>query len=164
MYFASSLALACLEVLVHVRDPRTFPIDYVYTSLEIPDKSIIKWNPRLERRDAVLESVVLSRSVGTAFLEVMRNFVMHGVTSVSIQRVPLFQPRKTWKAFGTLDLSPESWKKAIADTVAIQVPSVVIPDEDNYIVCPESVSFSSLKWPEPKHFPFDPRLLDASLR
>src|SRR5260370_41308487 len=36
LYASSSLSLACLEVLVHIKEPR-LPLDYAWVQIEIPD-------------------------------------------------------------------------------------------------------------------------------
>ena len=62
LYASDSLALCCLEVLVHLRDMRFVPT-FHYCSIEIPDELIERWpfTPEHPRHDAILESEVLSR-------------------------------------------------------------------------------------------------------
>jgi RES domain-containing protein len=62
LYASDSLALCCLEVLVHLRDTRVVPTLH-YCSIEIPDELIERWpfTPEHPRHDAILESEVLSR-------------------------------------------------------------------------------------------------------
>jgi RES domain-containing protein len=68
LYAASSLSLACLEILVHVRNPNNFPV-YSYSQLAIPDDRIEAWespDPARSplRRKAIFDSEVLSREEG----------------------------------------------------------------------------------------------------
>src|SRR5580692_10561534 len=70
LYAASSLSLACLEILVHIRRPDNMP-DYSYCELEIPDNRIAIWEQHVEseaRTRALLESQVLSREFGDMWI------------------------------------------------------------------------------------------------
>jgi RES domain-containing protein len=63
LYAASSLSLACLEILVHVRDVENIP-ELSYSELTIPDTNVGPWRNAPERTKAILESEVLSRELG----------------------------------------------------------------------------------------------------
>lgn len=56
------------------------------------------------------------------------------------------------RAFG------DEWVRA-GRSLLLRVPSVVIPDEENYVVNPAHPQFPKLKIGEPRLFSFDPRLL-----
>lgn len=71
---------------------------------------------------------------------------------------------------------PEDWKKypapastqAIGDgwvssaaTIALRVPSVVVPDEFNYMLNPTHPNFHLLRVGAARPFPFDPRLIET---
>jgi RES domain-containing protein len=63
LYCSSSLSLACLEALVHIRVPTNLP-PYIYVEVSIPDEHIRPWNNFEGRGRAILESLVLSREIG----------------------------------------------------------------------------------------------------
>jgi RES domain-containing protein len=48
-----------------------------------------------------------------------------------------------------------------ANRLAIQVPSVIIPDEFNVLLNPMHAEYNDLVWSEPRPFRFDPRLFTA---
>jgi RES domain-containing protein len=48
-----------------------------------------------------------------------------------------------------------------ANRLAIQVPSVIIPDEFNVLLNPMHAEYNDLVWSEPRPFRFDPRLFIA---
>jgi RES domain-containing protein len=48
-----------------------------------------------------------------------------------------------------------------AGALAVQVPSVVIPEESNILLNPEHAGYNDLVWSEPRPFRFDPRLFIA---
>src|SRR5580692_2490669 len=50
LYCASSLSLACLEQLVHIRNPANFPLHH-YAEVDIPDELVTKWGSRFSRID-----------------------------------------------------------------------------------------------------------------
>jgi RES domain-containing protein len=43
LYASSTLSLACLEVLVHIRDVGLIPTDYVYCEVEVPEVLVTPW-------------------------------------------------------------------------------------------------------------------------
>jgi RES domain-containing protein len=125
LYAASSLSLACLEILVHIRDPRNLP-ELSWASLEISPDDILPWQASESRTEAVLNSLVLSREQGDLF-----------ITSLSGSFLPS-QPQ-----------------------CVMQVPSIVVRQEWNYLVDPRA---TKLVWSDPLPFRFDPRLLDSGSR
>lgn len=70
LYASDTLALCCLEILVHLRDTRFLP-EYEFCSIEIPDNLIRSWPfaPEQPRHGAIVESDVLSREFGDEFLD-----------------------------------------------------------------------------------------------
>jgi len=60
-------------------------------------------------------------------------------------------PPSLTKELGTI------WAKSMS-SLAISVPSAVVPDERNYLVNPRHPDFSKIKFSAPKPFVFDPRL------
>jgi len=42
--------------------------------------------------------------------------------------------------------------------LAVQVPSIMIPEEVNVLLNPNYASFHDIEWTEPRPFRFDPRL------
>jgi RES domain-containing protein len=67
LYAASSLSLACLETLVHIRDTGNLP-DLIYSEITIPDDPVREWRELPERTEALLQSAVLSRELGDTWL------------------------------------------------------------------------------------------------
>jgi RES domain-containing protein len=67
LYCASTLSLACLEYLVHLRDPANLP-PLVYVEISVADLHIRLWASNRERSEAILESQVLSREVGDEWM------------------------------------------------------------------------------------------------
>jgi len=67
LYCASSLSLACLEYLVHVRDPANLPT-LIYSEIEIEAGDIDPWVFDPERTEAILQSLVLSREIGDEWI------------------------------------------------------------------------------------------------
>jgi RES domain-containing protein len=53
-----------------------------------------------------------------------------------------------------------AWVSAVSQ-LAIQVPSVIIPEEFNVLLNPRHAAYSSLVWTDPRPFRFDPRLFIA---
>ena len=51
----------------------------------------------------------------------------------------------------------QSWAASLA-SLAIYVPSVIIPGEFNYLLNPDHPDFGAIKATDPKPFSFDPRL------
>lgn len=116
-YTAGSLALALLELLVHI-DYDLVPSDLVSIEVYVPP-------------------------------------------SASIERVEISSLPRNWRAYP----APESLRKigsawAIEKrSLLLEVPSVVVPDERNYLVNPQHPEFTNLKIGHPKPFKFDPRLI-----
>jgi RES domain-containing protein len=48
-----------------------------------------------------------------------------------------------------------------AGELAIQVPSVVIPEESNILLNTKHPGYNALRWSDPRPFRFDPRLFVA---
>src|SRR4051812_12701004 len=51
LYSSSSLALACLEILVHIRQVDLLPIDYGFAQIDIPQQLIRPWT--FEKSDSM---------------------------------------------------------------------------------------------------------------
>ncbi len=47
-----------------------------------------------------------------------------------------------------------------AETAVLSVPSVVIPEERNYLLNPARSDFRRIRWAEPRPFVWDPRLIE----
>jgi len=47
-----------------------------------------------------------------------------------------------------------------AETAVLSVPSVVIPEERNYLLNPAHSDFRRIRWSEPRPFVWDPRLVE----
>jgi RES domain-containing protein len=56
--------------------------------------------------------------------------------------------------------SGDSWLQA-ADSLAVTVPSVIVPEEFNILLNPNHPGYSGLIWNNPRNFQFDPRLFSV---
>jgi RES domain-containing protein len=130
LYASSTLALACLETLVHIRDVNLMPSDYVFCEIEVPGALISPWDLTGEMALARIESPVLSREYGDAWLGTVEQFSM----------------------------GPSHWRRTKTRPVQT-VPSVIVPREMNYLISPAHPQFDRLVWGEPQPFRFDPRLI-----
>ena len=147
LYASSSLALACLEVLVHIRDTDLVPSDYIFCEIRFTKKFLLPWYSRPLRTKALIESTVLSREYGDKYLSRGR-------------------PNRGYPVLPALLIGPEPEPRRIPEQrrqcPVHVVPSVIIPREWNYLINPNHPHFSELTWSDPQPFAFDPRLLRAS--
>jgi hypothetical protein len=137
----------------------------VYTTVEIPERNIVTWMVDLDTRIQVLNSKEHCVNVGTAFLSALE--IVQSAPSASNWLRQAFTANRTpWYKFlrqpSLFSVVPDS--RAVEDTVALAVPSIVIPDELNYVVSTRSRLFPFLNWSDPRPFLFDLRLLNVSLR
>jgi RES domain-containing protein len=152
LYASSSLALACLEVLVHIRDVYNIP-QFSYCAIDVAADLISPWNEKVQetrRAQAILESTVLSQEFGDQFLA--------GRIAVDVDL-----PTRLRRLGGWLR-SAQLRRPCSADAPVQAVPSIVAPDEWNYLLNPNHKQFGWLQWSVPREFRFDPRLLDTALR
>ncbi len=63
----------------------------------------------------------------------------------------------TLSDIGSCQRAGKSWIET-ANQLAIQAPSVIIPEEFNILVNPTHPGYDTLEWSEPRPFSFDPRL------
>jgi len=115
VYLAGSLALAALEILVHVKSQRELG-GYVRLRVQAPESLVSDVDappPNWQQGRAPDET----RAIGDA-----------------------------WLAGG--------------ETLLLRVPSVVIPEEHNYLLNPQHPGFGEVGIGEATPFSFDPRLLD----
>jgi hypothetical protein len=152
LYGSSTLALACLEVLVHIRDVGLIPTDYVYCEIEAPESLITPWDLTGEAALARIESPVLSREFGDAWIR----FTEIKASPRALQ--------------AHLDLLTHALGEKREDLIAelerirpvCAVPSVIIPREMNFLISPAHPQFDQLIWNEPEPFRFDPRLIQGA--
>ena len=111
LYTSGSLSLACLEILVHIREPR-LPTDYVWSQIEVPGRLIGK--PDFSQATVADEQACAQ--------------------------------------FGSSWVDKE-------ETAALEVPSVIIPNEFNLLINPMHADFSAIVFRPPRPFQFDARLL-----
>ncbi len=119
VYTAGSLALAALEVLVHLK----------------------------------------SRASLAHYMKCWIEFDEDWVTSVTIEALP-----RNWRqgrAPEQTQRQGDHWLEA-GETLVLRVPSVVIPEEWNYIFNPLHPQFMETIRSQPEPFIFDPRLADSS--
>jgi RES domain-containing protein len=98
---------------------------------------------------------------GPAALEIP--YVMFRVEipdALAIQEVPAAKLPSSWR----VEPAPESIKRIGSEWIAagtgalLQVPSVLIPAEANYLANPAHPDFAKLRIGKPEPFPFNPRL------
>lgn len=113
VYLAGSLALAALEILVHVKSQRELE-GYVKIRVEAPEDlaSTVAALPENWQQGRATDE---TRSIGDRWL-------------------------------------------AAGETPLLRVPSVVIPEEHNYLLNPKHAGFSDITIGEAEPFSFDPRL------
>jgi RES domain-containing protein len=120
IYASSSIALACLETLVHF-NAGGLPLNRYVVCIEIPDKI---W-ALTARVDATVGG-----------------------------------PRVGWDAIPegrvSLDIG-EEWITSQASAV-LQIPSVIVPEESNFLINPRHSDSASLKATKIRRFQYDPRL------
>jgi RES domain-containing protein len=119
VYTAGSLALAALEVLVHLK----------------------------------------SREALAHYLKSWIEFDESWITTVAMEELP-----RHWRQGRTpahTQMLGDHWLEA-SETPVLQVPSVVIPEEWNYIINPLHPQFAETVRSPPQPFQFDPRLADPS--
>jgi RES domain-containing protein len=184
VYASSSLALSCLEVIVHLRDPELVPLDYVYTEIEVPDRlcNAFPYERGTKGYRAVMESEVLARDWGDRFIQRHReNPSGRRSWKAETDHVRVLA-RLAAKRLGLAALIPRSRdamvKALIRDSAAEQhelvwaqvvspvqaVPSLVIPPELNFLIDPSHPRFRELRWSRPERFEFDPRTLGPLFR
>jgi len=144
LYASESLALACLEVLVHIKNASLLPLDYMYCEVRFSRDMLLPWYSKPERTKALIESPVLSREYGDLFLR-------------------LGEPGNGYSALPSLLIGPEPEPRGIPQkrrqSPVHKVPSAVIPREWNYLINPNHPRFEELVWSDPRAFVFDPRLI-----
>jgi RES domain-containing protein len=148
LYGSSTLALACLEVLVHIRDVGLIPTDYVYSDIQVPEDLVSLWTLMGEDALGKIESPVLSREFGDRWF-----------TSTISKSMPWLEELELWRQPGSYEL-PRLRPEPIAPVQA--VPSVIIPREMNYLISPVHPQFDQLMWGDPQPFRFDPRLIRST--
>jgi RES domain-containing protein len=80
--------------------------------------------------------------------------------SVAVETIDLAELPAHWRAYpapASLAAIGERWLRA-ARTVALSVPSVLIPHERNFILNPVHAEFAKLKTRTAEPFSFDPRM------
>jgi RES domain-containing protein len=147
LYASSTLALACLEVLVHIRDVGLIPSDYVFCEIDLPEELITPWTFTGESALARIESSVLSREYGDAWFH----------------RTLPQSSRELFLQSSPTDVQEQIRQTRIELAAPVQaVPSVIIPREMNYLISPMHPQFGQLVWGESQPFCFDPRLIAAA--
>lgn len=117
IYLGGSLALAALEVFVHISSNVPFNQKYLSFSAIIPE-------------------------------------------NVDIKKIELKSLPPNWREFpapnATKDIGTH-WAER-GETALLQVPSVLIPEEVNYILNPSHADFRKINFSDPKPFYFDSRM------
>ncbi len=116
VYCASSLALAALEVFVHV-DPSELPDDLMSIPADLPEKM------KVER--------LTPNKLPKSWRESVGPDVLKDIGTTWVQR---------------------------GQTVALFVPSAIVPEEENVLFNPTHPDFAKIKLGLPRPFAFDPRM------
>jgi hypothetical protein len=154
LYGSSTLALACLEVLVHIRNVGLIPTDYVYCEVEVPEVLVTPWNLTGEEALGKIESPVLAREYGDRWFSstILSRFREESLSAGSKLPAPVDTIHRSPAGFGDPNLHP---------TPVQAVPSVIISREMNYLISPVHPQFDQLVWGDPQPFRFDPRLIKS---
>jgi RES domain-containing protein len=110
----------------------------------------------------------LSLAVLELFVNVEKNFVPDDLVAISadipdnlrIERVEVAQLSSTWRSYPPPEFTKEigsTWA-ATGLSVALSVPSAVIPLERNYLLNPKHKDFRLIQIGKPLPFRFDPRM------
>jgi len=139
------------------------PFYYVFCEIEVPDALVAPWNVTGEVALARIESEVLSREWGDAWLKGLQGLLMtptpHQARSIRSVKIPARSIRsiKIPSSSIKIPVSPEGGRLPVH-----AVPSVIIPREMNYLINPAHQRFDELTWREPQPFRFDPRLISPA--
>lgn len=107
---------------------------------------------------AVLENLVRSkRLLKSTFVIFEVNFDQTLVKTISVKNLP-----KDWRSEprsrSTLSVG-DAWLDK-SEYAVLEVPSVIMPHESNYLLNPRHPEFKKIAIGKPKPFAFDPRLLE----
>jgi RES domain-containing protein len=113
LYSASSLSLACLEILVHIRRVENLP-EYSYSELEIQNRQVHPWDEAPARTLAILESQELSRERGDDWIERRRKVSARGILPqpLPVLQVPSAVVPQEWNYL----IDPNDWASTFPAT------------------------------------------------
>jgi len=130
----------------------------MFCEIEVPGALIAPWNLTGEVALARIESEVLSREWGDAWLkgreQTLGALAVGGSIKIPARSVRQIHPVPSSTTY--IPLSPEGSPLPVH-----AVPSVIIPREMNYLINPAHPQFEELIWREPQPFRFDPRLMGS---
>jgi RES domain-containing protein len=92
--------------------------------------------------------------------ELPRDYVW---SSTDLREIPEFLQFKDLNHVWSCQLAGHWWVQT-AGQLAIQVPSVVIPEEFNILLNPLHPHYAQLVWSDPRRLRFDPRLFNSEPR
>lgn len=81
-------------------------------------------------------------------------------SKTELPEAPEFLQLRDIRHVASCQAAGASWVRAV-EQLAVQVPSVVIPEEFNVLLNPHHSGYYSLIWSEPQPFGFDPRLFGS---
>lgn len=120
VYTASSIALACLETLVHIKN--SLPLNRYLVSVDIPERV---WNARLQLADP---------------FPIGWDAEPAGLSSIALG---------------------DNWLAARSEAI-FQVPSVIVPEEFNYLINPAHPDASTITARKIRKWQYTPRFRNGS--
>ena len=138
----------------------------IYTDRLMASGGVARWNTRGRfviytagsRALACLENVV-HRS-GEGLQDLFRVMVVHIPDELTVETIALRDLPDNWADYQNFDVCQqqgENWLLA-GTSVVLRVPSVIVPQEWNYLLNPAHPDFRSIELLRTEPFFFDPRL------
>lgn len=123
-------------------NPPSIPVIYTFATLSLATLEYL----------VNLDSDLLPEDVVALSADIPSQFKIQSITRTDLPaNWQMYPAPDTLRAIGT------TWTTA-RHTVILSVPSVVIPEERNYLLNPAHPDFSRIHWNAPDPFRFDPRL------
>lgn len=138
----------------------------VYADRLVASGGVARWNARGRfviytagsRALACLENVV-HRS-GEGLQDLFRVMVIHVPDDLPVQTIALADLPEQWADYQNFDLCQqrgEAWLQE-SRTAVLRVPSVIVPQEWNYLLNPAHPDFARIQFLRTEPFLFDPRI------
>jgi hypothetical protein len=161
LYAASSISLACLEILAHAQDFRMIPHDYTVTTIKVPWWMTSCWSEK--HLQALMAGFLRMLPPDPEFMPL--GTAERGLIELATRRLgdmfcELTSP-STHNIRYYFRRALDWWFNGPSEpfTCFLAVPSVVVPTEWNYVINPRSRAYRFLRWSEPVPLRFDPRIV-----